>query len=174
MANSYGDLSTRFWARVQKSDGCWVWTGTKNKAGYGVLYPQGKPKRKLAHRVSWEFVYGPIKGGLYVCHTCDNPPCVNPSHLFLGTQADNVRDCINKGRLGSYDKTGENNPRASMTDKTAKKILDLYWIGRVKPKQKNAPYSSKRLAKMFGVTRCAVRLLVCGKNWRKVTDGSSS
>lgn len=155
----------RFWGKVRKSDGCWVWTGTRNKAGYGVMYPNGKPKRELTHRISWWLSNGPIQEGLLVLHQCDNPPCVRPSHLFLGTHADNVHDCIRKGRAVRYERTGEKNPRANMSEAVARKIRELYWMGRSKPKQKSAPYTSKRLSKMFGVTRASVRLLVCGKTW---------
>lgn len=76
--------------------GCWIWTGTRLSAGYGVIRHEGKLVR--AHRVSWEMNRGPIPEGKRVLHRCDVPFCVNPAHLFLGTQADNVSDMIAKGR----------------------------------------------------------------------------
>lgn len=76
--------------------GCWIWTEYCNNHGYGRFRVDGK--KTLAHRASYEAFIGPIPEGMLVCHKCDTPACVNPSHLFLGTDKDNVRDCINKGR----------------------------------------------------------------------------
>ncbi len=89
--------ANKFWAKVQKSDGCWVWQGCIVRR-YGVLGHDGKQVK--AHRVAWGLTNGPIPNGLSVLHKCDNPPCVRPDHLFLGTQLDNMRDCSAKGRSG--------------------------------------------------------------------------
>lgn len=86
----------KFWARVARSDGCWLWTGGTGPRGYGVVRYQGAAFR--AHRLAWILTHGPIPEGLFVCHHCDNPPCCNPAHLFLGTGADNMRDMANKRR----------------------------------------------------------------------------
>lgn len=86
----------RFWPKVQKTKSCWLWSGATGRGDYGHFIV----KRKLikAHRFSWELVNGKIPSGLHCLHHCDNPPCVRPDHLFLGTDLDNARDAINKGR----------------------------------------------------------------------------
>lgn len=96
-------LADRFWSRVQKGEGCWLWGGSLKTNGYGQLNGPSQGggrdgKNLLAHRVAWELVNGPIPDGLWVLHRCDNPPCVNPAHLFLGTVRDNVIDMWTKGR----------------------------------------------------------------------------
>lgn len=98
-------VEERFWAKVDKSGDCWVWTaavvGSRNPkykriGGYGAFGVGGKVRR--AHRVSWELANGPIPDGALVCHSCDNRSCVRPSHLFIGDQSDNVHDMDAKGR----------------------------------------------------------------------------
>jgi DNA-binding CsgD family transcriptional regulator len=87
----------RFWRKVRKGEECWEWTGFRvPPLGYGRF--RLNDEQTWAHRVSWELTFGPIPEGLQVCHRCDNPPCVRPDHLFLGTPLDNVRDMIGKGR----------------------------------------------------------------------------
>ena len=90
-------LITRFLEKLKKGPDCWVWTGRTNKNGYGI-FTIGHSKKVLAHRQAWEFEYGPIPEGMKVLHKCDNPPCCNTNHHFLGTQADNVKDAKSKGR----------------------------------------------------------------------------
>ena len=98
-------LSVRFWKYVDKSDECWLWTGALSipprpgHLGYGWIRIGGRKGRTVkAHRVSWELAYGPIPEGKIICHHCDNPPCVRPDHLFIGTRVDNVRDMLEKDR----------------------------------------------------------------------------
>lgn len=95
-------VSDRFWANVQQTTGCWPWTGATSR-GYGKILDHGQ--MKSVHRVSWELTYGSIPDGLGVLHRCDNPPCVRPEHLFLGTATDNNRDRDVKGRNGFSRKT---------------------------------------------------------------------
>ncbi|MGJ0510229.1 MAG: HNH endonuclease signature motif containing protein [Methylocystis sp.] len=89
----------RFWEKVIRGDGCWEWTAAKSVRGYGT-FGLRKGKMVPAHRMSWELTYGKIPDGLIVCHHCDNPECVRPDHLFLGTYSDNTQDMIRKGRGG--------------------------------------------------------------------------
>src|SRR4051812_4793380 len=91
-------LAERFWRAVDRSgNACWEWTkALHNPQRYGKIDVDGK--WRYAHRVSWQLTHGKIPDGLWVLHRCDNPPCVNPSHLFLGTPRDNTRDCMAKGR----------------------------------------------------------------------------
>lgn len=87
----------RFMLKVRVKPGCWIWNGTIDADGYGRC--KVNCEAAYAHRASWVFVNGPIPDGLVVCHRCDNPPCVRPSHLFLGTQRDNITDAVSKGRM---------------------------------------------------------------------------
>lgn len=117
----------RFWAKVVKGAGknsCWLWLGCKLSKGYGQLTVNGN--KHLAHRFSWELFFGPIPAELFVLHHCDVPACVNPAHLWLGTNADNMRDRNAKGRQASGKRSGaythpervlrgERHPRAKLT-----------------------------------------------------------
>lgn len=105
-------LEQRFWAKVKKADGCWLWTGAGSRKGeHGRIGIGGRSEGiALAHRLSWELHHGPVPDGFCVCHRCDNPPCVNPAHLFLGTKGDNNRDMYAKGR--AYAQSHGRNPLA--------------------------------------------------------------
>jgi len=97
-------IDDRFWAKVHKSDapnGCWEWIGCRNHKNYGDIRALNE---RYAYRVSWVMAYGPIPSGLSVCHKCDNPPCVRPDHLFIGTTADNQKDSVAKGRHRNANK----------------------------------------------------------------------
>ena len=102
--NRTNDPEAQFWQFVQKStepDGCWIWKGSMTRGGYGHFVISGKHYR--AHRAAWIFTNGEIPKGLNVLHKCDNPPCVNPEHLFTGTLKDNAQDMLQKGRY-NYNK----------------------------------------------------------------------
>lgn len=143
-------LPERFWARVEKAASCWLWTGRQNPNGYGEFDLQkgdrGRPAR--AHRVAWELTHGPVPEGLLVLHHCDTPLCVNPSHLFLGTPADNSADMVRKQR-----------PRGKLTPDDVQEIRRRYAARKV---------STTALAVAYHVTASTIRNIVHRKNWRHV------
>jgi len=153
-----GTLEERFWAKVDKRgpDDCWEWQAAKNTRGYGMIR-QPRTMRGyrginfLAHRVSWVFANGPIPEGLCVLHHCDNPGCVNPAHLFLGTQADNVRDTADKGRTDR----GEKRWSAKLTEQNVHNIRYFLRLGT----------SQKVIAEGYGVSQAIISDIKTGKGW---------
>ena len=143
------EISLRFWEKVAKSEGCWLWTATKTRRGYGHV----RVGRRLvsAHRVSWVLANGEIPAGLSVCHRCDNPACVNPAHLFLGTHAENIQDAAAKGRMAH----GERAARARLT------ALDVRWI------RAYAAYPARVVGKAFGVGHACIWSIRSGRTWNK-------
>ncbi|WP_080439241.1 MULTISPECIES: HNH endonuclease [Pseudomonas syringae group] len=137
-----------------KGDGCWGWSGTSDGKGYGALSNRlGKPfSPEKAHRISYEKEFGEIPLGMNVCHSCDNPPCTNPQHLFLGTQQENMADCSKKGRISP--KILENlNRRRSMTDQMAAEALRRHKAGE----------SMASIARGFGVHQTTVSNYLKGR-----------
>ena len=144
---------TRFWSYVQKGpdNSCWPWLGAKTTKGYGLFTtgPVIRRKHQVVTRVAFKIAYGPFDERLNICHTCDNPSCVNPRHLFVGTSQDNHDDCVAKGR----SLKGERHPMRKLTESDVLKIRDLRSSSRL---------SFGRLAEQFGISRTTAHR-VCAK-----------
>lgn len=139
-------LVERFWEKVEKAEGCWLWTGALGANGYGVTFLDGKIKR--AHRVSWLMATGTeVPSNLDCCHKCDNRRCVNPDHLFIGTRRDNMRDCVMKGR----------HP-VKLTVENVREIRARSAAGEV----------ARTISASFGIHKNHVYKVVSGKAWSHV------
>lgn len=145
-------LAERFWPKVDKRgpDECWVWNGRRNQRGYGKLRLDDRRYRG-AHRISWFLAHGEWPD-LFVCHSCDNPPCVNPAHLWLGTNDDNIADRLAKGRPPGPAR-GEANRTAKLTPV---QVLEIRAAGG----------RGADLARRFGVTNTTISHIRLGKTWR--------
>ena len=147
-------IENRFWPKVHKTKGCWVWTGElEHGHGYGQI--SVRDKKRGAHRVSWEIHNGPIPKGMWVLHKCDNMKCVNPYHLFLGTNADNMRDKVNKGR--QHHPIGDINPASKLTQEKVDDIRELYQTGYI---------TQKRLSIIYGVVEDTIYKAVNYHTWK--------
>jgi hypothetical protein len=132
-------------------DGCTEWTGNRDANGYGRIGVEQRPV--LVHRLAWELAHGPIPAGLHVLHRCDNPPCVRLDHLSLGTQADNMRDTVTRGRHVQGDRVGT----AKLTEANVLEIRRRYAAGGV---------TQKSLAAEFGVKPPAIQAIINRRKWR--------
>ena len=113
---------TRFWEKVWRTSSCWIWLGSRDNGGYGTFHFKGKLVR--AHRFSWELINGPIPNNKLILHKCDNPPCINPNHLYVGDYKDNMRDAQLRGRhVGKGRKT---NIVVNKLDKSARKMYNPF------------------------------------------------
>lgn len=180
-------VANRFWAKVSRGSGCWTWTGS-NSGSVGYRKPYGsfwfRGAMVGAHRIAWELEKGQIPPGLFVLHRCDATLCVRPSHLFLGSQKDNIQDCVTKGRLNPARgdrhglrrhperrawgdrngtrlhpeclKRGEENPSAKLTWAGVAEIRRRFGSGESQPS----------LARRFGVSRPTIWEVLNGKTWR--------
>jgi len=160
-----GKLQERFWSKVEKTDECWNWTADKFSNGYGKLRVKhdGRLRQLGAHRIAYLLTHFEVPDDRFVCHSCDNPLCVNPKHLWLGTQADNMRDASSKDRVrGTYGKfrepdcAGEKNGQAKLTQSQVDEIRERYALGGV---------HQKHLAAEFGVFQSTISKLVTHQRW---------
>jgi hypothetical protein len=152
----------RFLSRTNKTETCWLWTG-QNVRGYGTLYDGGRTRR--ANRVAYELFIGEIPEGMLVCHSCDNPSCVNPEHLWLGTCSDNMKDCVNKGRHQAqvnpmWCARGEAIPVSKLTANDVVKIRCLYKDG----------LTLRTIGKMFSVAHVTILKVIHKMTWAHIKD----
>jgi hypothetical protein len=142
----------KFFASVNRAgpNGCWLWVGRVMPNGYGQF-----GRHEYAHRFSFEIHKGPIPKGKRVCHSCDNPACVNPDHLWIGTQADNMRDMARKDRSTA----GERNPNAKLSEAQVLEMWDLF-----------GKFTQEEIALKFGCHPRYVSLIYCGHRWRRIFD----
>lgn len=157
-------LIDRFVLRTKKVGSCLEWQGCRTGRGYGMVSAKSISQRRndRAHRVSFRLFVGPIPAGLFVLHRCDNPTCVAPAHLFLGTHTDNMRDMAEKGRgrpTGGQCK-GQRHWGAKLDDDDIRAIRSMYATGRFKQQQ---------IADLFGVVHTAISAIVRGEKWSHVS-----
>lgn len=154
-----GDNLSRFLDKIDVGDpkDCWLWKGgRRGRCGhrYGAFWLEGKQTQ--AHRFAYEMFVGPIPSGMCICHRCDNTSCVNPRHLFLGTDADNMADKAKKGR-SAY---GERNGQAKLSSEDVKKIRRMRKVG----------ITYRIIGGIFGVSRTAASYIVRRKKWKHIKD----
>ena len=150
----------RFWGYVNYNgpNGCWMWDGPMGTYGYGVIGANNK--LLMAHRISETIARGD-PGPLYVCHRCDNPRCVNPDHLFAGTQDDNMKDMVCKGRSCRGEKSGH----AKLTADKVRKARELVVSGE---------QTQQAIAREYGVIEATLNQAIHGRSWSHVTEGADA
>lgn len=149
----------RFWRGVEKAgpSDCWLYVRGQNRGPYGRFQSGGKGSPHVgAHRYSYEMHHGPIPEGMFVLHSCDNPRCVNPAHLSVGTPKDNTADMIRKGRARPVAPKGVNSPNARLNDEAVRII------------RANPEISDRELARRFGVATRTVHRVRVGEGWLHV------
>lgn len=174
MTRKVKPIAHRLFSKIKEDkNGCWIWQGTKNGAGYGTIGLGRKSEGKgFAHRVSYEIFVGPIPEGQLVCHRCDVKLCVNPTHLFCGTHNENMQDMVHKGRSNKGDSwwtpdrksgrctcKGEKHGCSKLRRSQVLEIRKLFDSGG---------WNKSQLARRFGVSRAMVRNIVNGKNWSHI------
>jgi len=154
-------IRDRFWEKVDDSGGdeaCWPWTGNCLPFGHGYLR-EGHSGMRYAHRLAWEMANGAIPQGLSICHHCDNPSCVNPQHLFSGSQAENLRDMRGKGRgFQVQSRYRSENATAKLNEDQVALIRDAYKEG----------VTQVQLAAIYGVNQSTISIIALRKGWKHV------
>ena len=144
-------IAERFWSKVDKTGDCWLWMAASHTQGYGHFCINRRTM--FAHRLAWEFTHGPIPIGACVCHRCDVPACCNPSHLFIGTHLDNMRDMTAKGR--AVHQQGHEHGRAKLT---AAEVLAI----RIDPRSQTA------ISFDYDVSQTTIHRILRGKTWTHI------
>ena len=142
----------RFWSKVEKTDGCWIWNAGIFRSGLGYGAFKYESRRVVAHRFAWLLSYGPVPPGMLVCHRCDNPLCVRPDHLFLGTHTDNMRDRNAKCRQARGEKGGN----VTLTEQNVRDIRSWH----------AADIGPTEIARRLGVSRNTVKHVTLRHHWR--------
>ena len=160
MAFKATPASDRFWAFVvpEPNSGCWLWDGPYNGKGYAQLAVDGRAQ--TASRFSLTLHGRAVPKGMSACHHCDNPACVNPAHLFIGTHAENMRDKVRKGRQGKCGPSSEGNPFAILTWVQAREIKQAIAAGE----------RLRAIAGRYGVSKGAVADISAGRTWKDADD----
>ena len=150
-----------FWSHVDRSGDCWLWNAYRNDSDYGEFtHRLLSPRTQRAHRLSWTFANGPIPNGLWVLHRCDNPPCVNPAHLFLGTAADNSQDASAKGRLDQQ--------KYPLKRREAISKLGIENVRIIKQLLVDGHRNGAALGRRYGVTKTTISYIKNGRTWADV------
>jgi hypothetical protein len=157
----FNDIVERFWNKVEKTADCWTWKGAKTNKGYGIyssFYKFGFFKSQFAHRVSYFLANGNFDSDLLVCHKCDNPSCVNPNHLFIGTYSDNAQDMSDKGRNGQQinSQKGEKHGRSK---------LDWNKVREIRKRYSEEKITKSELSRQYGVDHKQIRNILNNTNW---------
>lgn len=145
----------RFWPKVEKTKTCWLWTASKDQNGYGRIGTGRRGHSDYAHRVSWKLVNGDVPVGMFVLHDCDTPSCVNPAHLRIGTQKDNMADCASRGRSARGEKQGSSK-------------LNTDQVEAIRRVVKAGGWTQKRIATFFGVSQAQVSHIANRRQWQHI------
>lgn len=169
--------ATRFWENVQRGDpdDCWLWKASKFTGGYGQFKAQGETLK--AHRVAYYLQYGVDPLDMVVCHACDNPPCVNGKHLFLGTVADNSADMVAKGRaarlVGDRHWSKRRPERITRGEKVGGSKLAADQVRQIRSLYAGGGITQEELALQFGVKRRTIGKIIKGQNWHHIAEQDS-